>query len=491
MDKHCKILATIGPSSQSIDKLEAMVRAGVNLFRLNFSHGNYEYHKEVLSNIKEVQRRTGRFIGILQDISGPKVRIGKLKSEVILKPGDIIEFVKDDVIGDFISPNHLQVSLNYPELLDKLNIGDDIYLYDGTIYTRVKEILKDSIIAEVIDGGRLTSKKGVNFPNTHLDMEVLTQKDKKDIAWGVENGVDFMAISFVQSANDMKKVRQYLKSLGGTQDLIAKIEKFDAVEDIDEILKVSDGIMVARGDLGIEIPYYRVPEVQKMLIKKANSASKPVITATQMLLSMTHSERATRAEISDVANAVLDGSDCLMLSEESAIGKYPIEAVKTMSITIKEAEKEFNYFKIHQFAYNDDGDVINESAVNLVQNIEATAILAITTSGGSAKKLSRYRPKQPIYAVSHTEAIARKLTLVWGVLPLFISTTSSARKMMIDVISRGLDSGILSIDKNYIVTAGDPPGKPGSTNIIRILRRKELEHFSTMAKEQGLPEDWE
>ncbi len=490
MKKHCKILATVGPACRSEERLEAMVKAGVNLFRLNFSHGDYDFHRESLEMIRNVQKKTGLFIAVLQDISGPKIRIGKLKEDVTLVPGDIVEFVREEVVGDFKAPHHLVVSLNHPELLDKLKPGELIYLYDGMICTRVKSV-GESVITEVLSGGMLSSRKGVNFPDTRLEMDVLTDKDKKDIAWGVEHGVDFMAISFVQKAEDILRVRRLLTSLGGNQDLIAKIEKFDAVEEIDSILEVSEGIMVARGDLGIEIPYYRVPEVQKMLIRKANTAAKPVITATQMLLSMTHSERATRAEISDVANAVLDGSDCLMLSEESAIGEYPVEAVKTMAATIREAETEYPYFRIRQLPYNDEMDVIDESAVNLLQNIDASAILAITSSGQSARKLSRYRPRQPIYAITHSEEIARRLTLVWGVVPSFLSAASSARQMMIDVIRRGLESGVLCKEQNYIVTAGDPPGVPGTTNIVRILRRKELEHFAKMAEEKGLPEDWE
>ena len=484
MKKHCKILATVGPACRSVERLEAMVKAGVNLFRLNFSHGDYDFHRESLEMIREVQKRTGLFIGVLQDISGPKIRIGKLKRDVTLVPGDAVEFVREEIVGDFVEPHHLVVSLNHPELLDRLQIGELIYLYDGMICIRVKEI-GESVMTEVVSGGMLSSRKGVNFPNTRLEMEVLTEKDRKDIAWGVEHEVDFMAISFVQRAEDMLQVRRLLNSLGGTQDIIAKIEKFDAVEEIDGILEVSDGIMVARGDLGIEIPYYRVPEVQKMLIRKANAAAKPVITATQMLLSMTHSERATRAEISDVANAVLDGSDALMLSEESAIGEYPIQAVETMTATIREAESEYPYFKIRKFPYNDEMDVIDESAVNMVQNIEAHALLAITSSGRSARKLSRYRPRQPIYAITHSENVARKLTLIWGVVPGFLSAAKNVRQMMVDVIRRGLESGVLSKANNYILTAGDPPGVPGTTNTIRILRHKELEHFEKLAEEQA------
>ncbi|WP_457606907.1 pyruvate kinase [Nitratifractor sp.] len=490
MKKHCKILATVGPACQSEEKLEAMVKEGVDLFRLNFSHGDHDYHSKTLELIRGVEKRLGRFIGVLQDISGPKVRIGKLRHDVTLVPGDRIEFVREEIVGDFVEPHHLRLSLNHPELLDKLKVGELIYLYDGMICTRVISV-GETVMTEVLSGGMLSSRKGVNFPDTRLQMEILTEKDRKDIAWGVRNEVDFMAISFVQSADDMRKARELVRSLGGTQDLIAKIEKFDAVEEIDAILEVSDGIMVARGDLGIEIPYYRVPEVQKELIRKANTVSKPVITATQMLLSMTHAERATRAEISDVANAVLDGSDALMLSEESAIGEYPVEAVQTMAATIREAEEVFPYFKIRQFPYHDEMDVIDESAVNLLQNIDATAILAITSSGQSAKKLSRYRPRQPIYGVTHSLQIARKLTLVWGVLPSFLSAAPSARQMMIDVIRRGLESGVLSKDHNYIVTAGDPPGIPGTTNIIRILRHHELEHFERLAAENRIPEDWE
>ncbi|WP_456430858.1 pyruvate kinase [Nitratifractor sp.] len=490
MKKHTKILATVGPASQSVETLKEMLRAGANLFRLNFSHGDYAYHEKSLANIRKAADELGIYVGVLQDISGPKVRIGKLEKDVILEPGDRIEFVRDEIVGRFVEPHRLVVSLNHPELLDKVGTGELIYLYDGTICTRVVQT-GERIVTEVLSGGMLSSRKGVNFPNTRLDLEVLTEKDRSDIAWGVEHGVDFMAISFVQKASDIETAREVIRAAGGDQAVIAKIEKFDAVENFEEILAVSDGVMVARGDLGIEIPYYRVPEVQKNLIRKSNEASKPVITATQMLLSMTHSERATRAEISDVANAVLDGSDCLMLSEESAIGEYPVEAVQTMSATIREAEAIYPCYRIREFPYLDEMDVIDESAVNLVQNIDAAALLAITTSGESARKLSRYRPRNPIYAVAHDEKIARRLTLVWGVAPVFVSKKESARQMMLDIIRRGLEKGVLRRECNYVLTAGDPPGVPGTTNIIRILRRKELEHFAKMAEERPELPDWE
>ena len=470
MSKHTKIIATVGPSSQKIEILEQMVKAGVNVFRLNFSHGDYEYHKKSLQNIKEVSKKLGLHIGVLQDISGPKVRIGDLVHKVGLSEGDTVKFVKEEIVGDFVEANHLRVSLNHPEIIDKVKVGELIYLYDGIICAEVVEVGDSFFKAKVLTGGILSPKKGINFPNTRLELDIFTKKDIDDIKWGVENGVDFMAISFVQSAKDMEYAREIVKGFGGEQALIAKIEKFEALESFDEILKVSDGVMVARGDLGIEVPYYKVPEIQKSLIKKCNEAGKSVITATQMLLSMTNSDRATRAEISDIANAVLDGSDALMLSEESAIGDFPVEAVQTMNNTIKEAEKFYDYFKIGKLPYFDEMDVIDESAVNLVQNMDLEAILSITTSGGSARKISRYRSSKPIFAIAHSKEVLRKLTLVWGVRPLFTIPSGCHLHETISIaIAQGVNREILNLKSGYVLTAGDHAGKSGTTNTIKIL----------------------
>jgi pyruvate kinase len=478
MSKHTKIVATVGPSSQDEIVLEQMIKAGVNVFRLNFSHGDYDYHKKSLENIKKVSKKLGLHIGILQDISGPKVRIGDLVHKVGLSEGDIIEFVKEKIIGDFVEANYLRVSLNHPEIIDKVKVKEQIFLYDGIICAEIVEVGDSFFKAKVLTGGILSPKKGVNFPNTRLELDIFTKKDIEDIKWGVENGVDFMAISFVQSSDDMIYAREIVKGFGGTQSLIAKIEKFEALESFDEILRVSDGIMVARGDLGIEVPYYRVPEIQKSLIQKCNEAGKPVITATQMLLSMTQADRATRAEISDVANAVLDGSDALMLSEESAIGDFPVETVETMTNTIKEAEKFYDYFKIGKLPYFDEMDVIDESAVNLVHNMDLEAILSITTSGGSAKKISRYRSSKPIYAITHDEKILRKLTLVWGVRPLFIIPAGCHLHETISIaIHEGIAREIFNLKSGYVLTAGDHAGRSGSTNTIKILRENEMRYY--------------
>ena len=484
MKKRTKIVATIGPASDSYEQIKALIYAGVNLFRLNFSHGTHEYHSEVLGRIRKAIRETGLITGILQDISGPKIRVGMLENDFILKSGDILEFVKEEIVGHKVKEGVYRLSLNEPEILDQLKVGDHIFLYDGIIRGIVKEKGDDGLKVEIENEGMLSSRKGVNFPNTHLGIDVLTEKDRKDMLWGIENDVDFMAISFVQHQKDMLAAREIVSSQGGNVQLLAKIEKFDAIENIDSILEASDGIMVARGDLGIEIPYYEVPLTQKMLIKKANNMSKPVIVATQMLLSMTTKESASRAEISDVANAVLDGADAVMLSEESAIGHNPVLVVKTMVKTIQAAEEYYPFEKFGQFDMHDRGDKIDEAAVRLSKSLNCAGIIAMTSSGGTAKKAARYRPSQPIYAVTYDKSTAQSLTLVWGVVPAFFVAKSDLRGMIVEVMAQGLERGILNLDNTYILITGDPVGVPGSTNLIRVVTRYEMEFFSSLKKEE-------
>ena len=483
MKKRTKILATVGPASDTLESIIELIHAGVNLFRLNFSHGTYEYHEKIISKIREAMKRTGLIVGILQDISGPKIRIGELEQNFELEENDTIIFNSLSILGRKVSDKRYEVSINHPRILKQLEEGDYIYLYDGIIRTKVIRCNSDEVEVIVENRGMLSSKKGVNFPNTPLGLDVLTTKDKKDMEWGVKNRVDFMAISFVQSQKDMLNAREFVKSLGGKQMLIAKIEKFEALENIDAILEASDGLMVARGDLGIEVPYYEVPNIQKMLIQKANDSAKPVITATQMLLSMTNSQRATRAEISDIANAVLDGSDAVMLSEESAVGKYPVLAVQTMFETIRETEKKYDYHRFNTRRHIDVTSAIDEAAVRLSKDLDIDGILSFTSSGKSARRIAAYRPDKPIYAITHDESVRQQLTLTWGVFPVFSTQKSSVHEMIGSVLIKALKENMLDIKKSYILTSGDKTGVSGSTSMIRYLRKEEMESFLSTLKE--------
>ena len=480
MKKRTKILATIGPASDSLEMIEKLVKAGVNLFRLNFSHGTHNYHLEVLQKIRQVEEKIGLHIGVLQDISGPKIRVGKLEEPFELEIGDTIEFIKEEIVGKQISYNEYVTCINQPSILSQLQVDEYIYLYDGMIRTQVTEITQNGVKVSVQNSGSLTSKKGVNFPNTRLGIDVITSKDKKDMLWGIENKVDFMAISFVQDSEDMLQARAILDTHQSKIQLFAKIEKFDAVENIDAILDASDGLMVARGDLGIEVPFYEVPNLQKMLIQKANAASKPVITATQMLLSMTQNDRATRAEISDVANAVIDGTDVVMLSEESAVGHNPTLAVETMHKTIQGAEKNYPFNKYEAFSICDATESINKAAVLLCRDVDAWGFITLTSSGASARKLARYRPNRDIYAVTHSELVARQLTMCWGIVPAFLVKENSLGQMMKEVMTQGIERKVLRLEESYILTAGDPVGIVGNTNMIRILREREMMFFKSL-----------
>lgn len=474
MNKRTKILATIGPASDSIEVIESLIKAGANLFRLNFSHGSHEYHEQTINNIRTAMSNLNATVGILQDISGPKVRIGDLKEPFDLHRNDEIRFVKEEIVGYREESKKFVVSINYPELLDKVKEGEYIYLYDGIIRAKVIKTGKE-VVARVENHGTLGSRKGINFPNTKIDINVITKKDEKDIKWGVKNKVDYFAISFVQNKNDMIRARELLDGYNGK--LIAKIEKFDAVENIDEIIEHSDGLMVARGDLGIEVPYYDVPTIQKELIRKANQASKPVITATQMLLSMTHNERATRAEISDVANAVLDGTDAVMLSEESAVGENPRNVVESMSNIIAKTEEIYDYVKQYEMNYLDHFDVIQATATRLADDIEAKGIIALTSSGLSTIRMSRYRPKTPILAFAHKRKILNSLSLSWGVVPVDTIKEDHASDMFNKMLKTLDKKGLLDKKGPYVATVGYPVGMPGSTNTIKLLNESEIEYY--------------
>jgi pyruvate kinase len=474
-NRKTKILSTIGPACSDVKTLEKMIVAGVNVFRMNFSHGTHESHLEMIGKIREASRKADKLVGILQDICGPKVRIGTINGEFLLKEGDYLFFHKDKIDG-YKDDKGYHTCINQPQILPKLKVGESIYLCDGKIHTLI-ESTNDIIKVRVENDGILSSNKGVNFPNTKIDIEVLTEKDKKDMEWGIKNDVDFMAISFVQNAKDMEKAKSIIAKHNGDIQLFAKIEKFDALENIDEIIEVSDGIMVARGDLGIEIPYYKVPLAQKEIIEKANEYSKPVITATQMLLSMVDSPIATRAEISDVSNAVLDGTDCVMLSEETAIGKYPVETIETMSNTILETEKKYPYYKLYNRTYYNEVDVIASSACKITNRVSADAIFALTTSGFSARQISRYRPKKIIFAVTSSKKVGRSLTICWGIKSIFSLEHKDFEQVMSDLINVSISKGVMDKSKKYILSYGYPFGEAFHTNTLKILNSTVIDYF--------------
>ncbi|MBL0703794.1 MAG: pyruvate kinase [Sulfurospirillum sp.] len=480
MKKKTKILATIGPASDSLEILEKLIKAGVNVFRLNFSHGTHKYHSATIKKIRDASKNVNIKVGVLQDICGPKVRVGKLKSDFYLKKGDRVIFTKENIEGEKIDNNSYKVCINQPNILDMIKENEYIYMCDGSIRAKVISLNGD-IVTQIDNDGKLSSNKGVNFPNTVINIEIITPKDEKDLLWGSKHEVDFVAISFVQNAKDVIHARNILESYGSKSQVFSKIEKFDAVENLKEILEVSDGIMVARGDLGIEVPYSKVPTIQKKIIRMANSVSKPVITATQMLLSMTEHDMATRAEISDVANAVLDGTDAVMLSEESAIGINPVNAVEVMSNTIIETEKIYSYNKFGKFDYLDNTDIITASVAKLARNLKAKAILSLTSSGKSAKKLARYRIKNDIYAITHSERVARLLTITWGVYPIMNIDLSSSEEMLGHALQKGYAKGFIDKNRTYIVTAGYPAGIEGSTNFLHILKKEQIEHYLSLA----------
>ncbi|HEG0501792.1 pyruvate kinase [Campylobacter jejuni] len=478
MLKKTKIVATVGPASEKEEILRQMIINGVNVFRLNFSHGTHEYHKKNLDTIRKVAKELHIRIGILQDISGPKIRTGELKEPFELKKGDRLDFYRETILGEKIAQNHYKISINQKSILDMLKIDEYIYLYDGSIRAKVVSIDDQKIETIIENDGFLNSNKGINFPNTKINIDVITQKDKNDLLWGIKNEVDFLAISFVQNAHDIDEVREILAQNNTKISIFAKIEKFDAVENIDEIIKSSDGIMVARGDLGIEVPYYKVPNIQKEIIQKANNASKPVITATQMLFSLAKSKTATRAEISDVANAVLDGTDAVMLSEESAVGIDPANAVDIMCQTIIETEKRYPYNKFNDFNDLDNTDKIMRSSAHLATDLNADAIFSLTSSGKSAIKIARYRPNIEIIAVGHSEKTLNSLSIVWGVNPaILVNKSNELTELLKDSVRSSVEKGFMDEDKCYLLTAGFPTGVEGTSNLIRILNKEQIAYY--------------
>ncbi|MRJ06995.1 MAG: pyruvate kinase [Epsilonproteobacteria bacterium] len=458
--KKVKIVATIGPST--INRIGELIEKGVDVFRLNFSHATREHHGEVIDKIREESRKRGRKVAILQDISGPKIRIGEIDGLLELKRGDILRLISSP---EEAGPYALTIS--YPSIIDDVQEGEYVFFADGTIRTKVISKESGELVLKVKNEGVLSSRKGVNFPNSNLGLSAITPKDEEDLKFGAQKGVDIVAISFVNRREDILKAREILKEAGSNPWVIAKIETRHAVENLDEILEVSDGVMVARGDLGIEVGIEKVPILQKKIIRKANRLKKPVITATQMLLSMVNSPFPTRAEVSDVANAVMDGTDGVMLSDETTVGKYPIRAVEILRGVILETQKIYPYYKKYEI---EDSDAIAASVADLCKGLNVKGIVTFTSSGTTARSIVKYRPDVPIFAVTHSDEVLNRLAMVWGIKPLFTLPKTENPEQLISLFrEKVVKEGILQRGDRVIATMGSLVGQEGTTNMIRIL----------------------
>jgi len=469
--KKTKIVCTIGPASENPETLLQLINAGMNVARLNFSHGDHQEHLNRIINIREAAKKTGTNIGILLDTKGPEIRTHDMKDGAIeLREGATIIVSMVEVEG-----TEEKFSISYPGLVNDVHKGSKILLDDGLIALEVVEIKRESseLVTKILNSGTLKNKKGVNVPGVSVNLPGMTEKDAKDILFGIEQGVDFIAASFVRRATDVLEIRQLLEENGGSYiNIIPKIENQEGVDNIDEILAVSDGLMVARGDLGVEIPTEAVPLVQKQLIRKCNEVGKPVITATQMLDSMQRNPRPTRAEASDVANAILDGSDAVMLSGETAAGSYPVESVQTMHNIALSTEKALNHQEIVNYLRKNSEpnmtDAICQSVAHTAINLEVNAIVAPTESGHTARMISKYRPKAPIIAVTYNEAIVRRLSLKWGVYPQMGQKVSSTDEMLERAVSESLNTGFVQHGDLIIITGGVPVGEKGTTNLMKV-----------------------
>jgi len=462
-----KIVCTIGPSSRSPETLARLAEAGMDVARLNFSHGTHGEHAAVIDAVRATAERVGRPIAILQDLAGVKIRIGEIAGGAVrLEPGSAFTLTTRPVPGDA-----REVSLDFPELGECVSPGDALLLSDGEVELRVEKASGSDIGCRVVVGGELSSHKGIHLPNRSIAAEGLTAKDRDDLAFGIDRGVDYVALSFVRSASDVLIARRFLDERGAAIPLIAKIEKHEALASIDGILAAADGLMVARGDLGVETPLEHVPLLQKMLIERSNRAGKPVITATQMLLSMVENPRPTRAEVGDVANAILDGTDAVMLSEETAAGRYPVEAVATMRRIAEDAETALPFVawmrRFEDKALQSLPEAVAGAACELAEHIGASIIVAWTESGATARLVAKHRPRRTILALSTRPETARRLALVWGVIPLLTEKLASTDAMLERGPRIAAECGLLPPGGTAVITAGIPMGVAGSTNLIK------------------------
>jgi pyruvate kinase len=463
--RSAKILATLGPSSSTPERIQALVEAGADAFRFNFSHGTHEQHAARYRTVRDIEAKLGRPIAVVLDLQGPKLRVGRFEGgNVVLTRGQRLRLDLDPAPGD----QH-RVQLPHPEIFRAVAPATRILLDDGRIWLRVDEVGEGHLETTVVMGGTLSDHKGVNVPNAVLPLSPVTDKDQEDLSFGLELGVDWVALSFVQRPDDIAFARRLI---AGRAAIMAKIEKPSAVEQLDEILDLSDGIMIARGDLGVEVPPEDVPGLQKRMIRAARGAGKPVVVATQMLESMIKAPAPTRAEASDVATAVFDGADAMMLSAETAVGDYPVEAVEIMDRILVKTEQDPLYRSYleayHAEAQHTASDAITLAAREVASTMRAAAIVTFTTTGSTALRAARERPDRPILGLISRLETARRLALLWGLHPVVAEDVHDIDEMVESACRHAVESGIARIGSSLVVTAGVPFGTPGSTNLLRI-----------------------
>jgi pyruvate kinase len=465
-----KIVCTIGPASRSKEMIERMARAGMDCARINFSHGTQNDHREVIDRIRQVEQRLKRPIGIMMDLAGPKIRVGDIgEKRIELAEGQTV-ILRGMDSPDTAASAQVVIPIAYPPLAHEVKPKHRIFIADGTIELQVDEVTADQVIARVVEGGTITSRKGVNFPDTALSAASLTKKDEEDLAFGLAAGVDWVSVSFVRSAADVAQVKQLIASHDNQARVIAKIEKAEAVSGIEAIIEVADGLMIARGDLGVETPLEEVPLVQKRLIDLANAVGKPVITATQMLESMVQEQRPTRAEVADVANAVIDGTDAVMLSEETAVGKNPALVVAVMARIAAAAVVPFPGqwpVKCQAYRADDITRAVCHAAYHTAQRLGAAAIITPTSSGTTPRFVARYKPDQPVIALSADIGTVRRLTLTFGVIPRQAAFGKNVEDMTRAAREEAIKTGLVKPGDLVVITAGLPGGKPGTTNLIK------------------------
>ena len=466
LTRRTKIVATIGPATESPEQLRRLIEAGATTFRLNFSHGDHSEHAARIRTIRQVAEEMNANIGILQDLQGPKIRLGRFSAgPITVAQGDRFTLTSRDVAcGQEIA------TVTYDRLADEVLTGSRILLDDGRVEMVVDRVDKSdqTLYCTVTVGGVLSNNKGVNFPDVQLSIRALTDKDRTDLAFGLEQNVDWVALSFVRNPSDMEEIKALIASHGHNTPVVAKIEKFEAIDQIDAILPLCDGVMVARGDLGVEMPAEEVPLLQKELIRKCNGLGIPVITATQMLDSMVSCPRPTRAEVSDVANAILDGTDAVMLSNESAVGYFPVEAVATMSQIARRIERDYPRRANDGQLASTIPNAISHAVSSIARQLEAAAILPLTKSGATARNVSKFRPSTPILAITSEKKVASQLQLVWGVHPLLVDDADSATASFNRAMEMAADQALLREGDLVIQTAGTVADVSGSTDLVKV-----------------------